>query len=201
MDISFRLERRETDSGEMPTKPAPASNMRGVCFDRWLIARFLVCFALGNTLQMCVVVYYMVHSQRNRTILEQGSPDYSLRNTLTEVALAIPAASSGLLLFIVYGTTAPFRREYRRWFQPCKRKCQGRDGPIMVAPLDSIKVTDQEAPSDPEKALDNDENSVANASEGERSPVSSTWELPPLDFDEFSAKNVLPRSNSKRSSG
>lgn len=192
MDFSFRVIRSETDSSGLPTKPAPASNMRSISYDRWLIARFLVCFALSNLLQVCLILYYMFVFDRNTGLTLQSGPDYSLHYTLDDLALTMPGVSSGLIIFIVFGTTAPFRREYRKWLQPCRRKCQGRDGPIMVAPLGSIRAANNEALPSRRRSFDEEEYNVVNEA-GSRSSTSSTWELPPMDFDEFSENEVLPR--------
>ncbi len=193
MGFSFRLNRSETDTSGMPTKPAAASNMRSISYDRSLIARFLVFFALSNVLQVCLILYYMFAFDRYMGLMDQGAPDYSLHYTLDDLALTMPGVSSGLILFIVFGTTAPFRREYKKWLQPCRRKCQGREGPIMVAPLDSINAANNEALPPRRRSFDEGENDMADEFE-RRSSTSSTWELPPMDFDEFSAKEVLPRS-------
>lgn len=193
LSFTFRVNRGETDSG-MPTKPAPACNMRSISYDRWLIARFLLCFLISNVLQVCLIIMYVVKVNRNSVLAVQAGPDYSLRYTLDDLAMVMPCVSSGLLIFIVFGTTAPFRREYRSWFQPCRRKRQGRDGPIMVAPLDSVNVARKETLSSHRRSLDDVDDTVTVGQSEGRSSVSSTSEIPPMDFDEFSEKEVSPRS-------
>jgi hypothetical protein len=193
VEFSFRLDRGERDSG-MPTKPAPANNMRNISYDRWLIARFLICFFLSNVLQICLIIYYMISFDRNTVLAMQAGPDYSLRHTLDDLGITMPGVSSGLLIFVVFGTTAPFRREYKKWFQPCRRKCQGRDGPIMVAPLDLMSTANQEALSGRTRSFDEEGHGEMVSGSGRRSSVSSAWKLPPIDFDEFSEKQVLPES-------
>jgi hypothetical protein len=193
VEVSFHLNRSETNVSAMPTKPAPPCDMRSISYDRWLIARFLVCFALSNALQVCLIVFYMKIYDRNTELAKQSGPDYSLHRTLEDLALSIPGVSLGLLIFVVFGTTAPFRREYRKWLQPCRRRCQGREGPIMIAPLDSVNAGSNEPHPDRRRCLDEETATVASVSQA-RSSVSTTWELPPIDFDEFSEKEVLPRS-------
>jgi hypothetical protein len=194
VDVTFRMNRTETDNSGMPTKPAPASNMRSMSYDRWLIARFLVCFGLSNVLQVCVILFYMFSFDQYKAVVEQGGPDYSLRSTLIDLSITIPGVASGLGIFIVFGTTAPFRREYRKLFQPCRRKRQGRDGPIMVAPLDSINNPTNEILSGRRRSLDEEESDLGKQST-RRSYDSSVWEIPPMDFGDFSEKEVLPRQS------
>ncbi|ERF71206.1 hypothetical protein EPUS_07889 [Endocarpon pusillum Z07020] len=193
MDFSFRMNRRASDASEMPTKPAPATDMRSIAYDRWLIARFLVCFGLSNGLQVCLIVYYYHVSARNTELADRGGPDYTLSSTLKELALSIPGVSLGLLIFIVFGTTAPFRREYRKWFQPCKRKRQGRDGPIMVTRLGSVNAANNELHSGQMRTAV-EESSIGVDDLERRNSFSSTWQLPPIDLDGFSEKEVFPRS-------
>ncbi len=193
MDFSFRMDRSETDASEMPTKPAPVNDMRSIAYDRWLIARFLVCFALSNGLQVCLILYYYLVFDRNTGLADRVGPDYSLSSTLKELAISIPGVSLGLLIFIVFGTTAPFRREYRKWFQPCKRKRQGRDGPIMVTRLGSANAANNELQSGQMRTVAGGRSANVDSLE-RRSSLSSSWELPPIDFVGFSEKEVLPRS-------
>jgi hypothetical protein len=193
VEVSFRFNRSETSVSPMPTKPAPACDMRSISYDRWLIARFLVCFALSNALQVCLIVFYMTVYDRNTELAKQSGPNYSVHRTLEDLALSIPGVSLGLLIFLVFGTTAPFRREYKKWLQPCRRKCQGREGPIMIAPLDSVNADGNEALSDRRRRVDEETATMASASQA-RNSVSTIWELPPIDFDEFSEKEILPRS-------
>lgn len=192
VDVTFCVNRSETDSSEMPTRPAPVTSMRSLSYDRWLIIRFLVCFSITNVMQVCLIIFYMFSFDRNAVILEQGGPDYSLDSTLDELGISMPGASMGLLIFIVFGTTAPFRREYRKWLQPCRRKCQGRHGPIMVVPLDSFKTTNSEGLPSRRRSFDEERNGGASGP-STRSSASRTWELPPMAFDEFSEREVLPR--------
>jgi len=192
VEVSFRFNRSETNVSVMPTKPAPACDMRSISYDRWLIARFLVCFALSNALQVCLIVFYMTVYDRNIELAKQSGPNYSVHRTLEDLALSIPGVSLGLLIFVVFGTTAPFRREYKKWLQPCRRKCQGREGPIMIAPLDSVDAGGNEALPDGRRRFDEETAPMASTSQA-RNSVSTIWELPPIDFDECSEKEVLPR--------
>ena len=191
MAVSVRINRSETNTSGMPTKPAPASDMKSIAHDHWLIARFIVCFGLSNVLQVYLIVYYMLYFDRKIGLAKQGGPDYSLHYVIDDLAVAMPGVSSGLLLFIVFGTTAPLRREYRKWLQPCRRKCQGRDGPIMVAPLNSLNAANSEAFPGRRRTFD-EADSFAVDEGARRVSVSSVWELPPMDFDDFSEKDVLP---------
>jgi hypothetical protein len=194
LDVSFRVDRSDTDTSRMPTKPAAPSHMRSITYDRWLIARFLICFGLSNVLWICLILYYMFLFDRNADLAREGGPDYSLHHTLDDIGLSMPGVSSGLLIFIVFGTTAPFRREYRKWLQPCRRRIQGRHGPIMVAPLDSVNAGSDEALTGQGVSFEQDASRTVEDS-GRRFSSSSAWELPPMDFDEFSEKEIIPRSS------
>lgn len=74
----------------MPTKPTPASNMRSISLDRWLIARFLVCFAVSDVLQVCFMLYYMEIFDCNIALAVESGPDYSFNSTLKELAIEHP---------------------------------------------------------------------------------------------------------------
>ena len=81
------------------------------------------------------MLYYMIVFDRNTDLAAQANTDYSVKNTLIDLAISIHGVSSGLLVFLVFGTIAPCRGEDNSWLQPCGRRCQGCDGLI---PLDSI---------------------------------------------------------------
>lgn len=129
--FSFRLEPNDSDQASTvgsTSRPHPAvESMRSVTYDRWLIARFLTSFAASNVMQSTVIIYYVLLYRRTGMLIEQNGPDYSMKTNLTDLAITMPSVSSGLLIFIVFGTTAPFRRVYTRWItcQSC-RKVKGK---------------------------------------------------------------------------
>lgn len=66
VQLSFRRKRSKTNS-RIVSEPAPSMSMRSESYDRWLIARFLCCFALSNVMQASVIVYYFL--LRSATLL------------------------------------------------------------------------------------------------------------------------------------
>lgn len=192
--VTFHVNRRGTDNA-VPTRPALATNMQSLSCDRWLIVRFLVCFAITNLLQVSLVIYHMLNFDRYKVILEQGEPDYSVKSVLDEVAITMPGVSTGLLIFVIFGTTAPFRREYREWLQPCRRRHQGRHGPIMVVPLISVNAANSEVRPEarPDRTRSVGVERIGSIGElSNWSSTSSIWGLPPLDFDDFSDMEGFP---------
>ena len=63
----------------------------------------------------------------------------------------------------------------------------------MVAPLCSIHAANNEAVPSRRRSFDEEGTDSINEP-SHRSSTSTIWELPPMDFDEFSEKEVLPRS-------
>lgn len=194
LDVSFRVTRSGSQDSDMPTKPIQSSNIRSMSYDRWLIARFLICFAISNVFQLSVIIWYVLSYRTTAAVLEQGEPDYSLESTLKYLAITMPGVASGLLIFFVFGTTAQFRSEYKRWLHPLRRKFQGREGPIMVAPLspNNPSSTNNVEPSLPPTNAES--GYTTNQEAGQRGSSNSTWQLPPFGFEE---KPVSPIENDR----
>ena len=199
LSVTFRLIRRETDPDGMPTKPASATDMKSMCCDRWLIVRFLICFALSDVLQVCVVIYYYLLYQRTMELAQRDGPDYRIGFTNEELAITIPGVVSGFGIFMVFGTTAPLRTQYKQWFQSCRRTLQGRHGPIMVAPLESVSTPEMvhaNGEAHPGQPMSIGEQDSRTSSRDTRMSSRSAWQIPPITFDdEFTEKEVLPPSS------
>jgi hypothetical protein len=133
VEFSFRLEPHDPSSAAPASRSHPAvESMRSVTYDRWLIARFLTSFAASNVMQSTVIIYYILLYRRNGMLVKQDGPDYSMKTNIADLAITMPSVSSGLLIFIVFGTTAPYRRVYKSWItcRSCRKgKSRSQEDP------------------------------------------------------------------------
>ncbi|OJD40188.1 glycoside hydrolase protein [Diplodia corticola] len=82
--------------------------------DKWLIVRFsiiMICLLVFETAQ---IVYQIVNYERNRhdSSTTATSPDFSAEQAKIDVSQDIPGTLPSIIAFLIFGTTAPFRRKY-----------------------------------------------------------------------------------------
>ncbi|OMP86379.1 hypothetical protein BK809_0003549 [Diplodia seriata] len=82
--------------------------------DKWLIVRFsiiMICLLVFETAQ---IVYQIVNYERNRhdSKATATSPDFSAEQAKIDISQDIPGTLPSIIAFLIFGTTAPFRRKY-----------------------------------------------------------------------------------------
>ncbi|KAK7750312.1 hypothetical protein SLS62_007719 [Diatrype stigma] len=92
-------------------------------YDRWLLIRFSAGFfilALFNMTNIICQVAWQANTSRD-TLSASAGPDRSAARARHDSALFLPGVSSSLLAFVIFGTTAPFRKHMRETFSVWRR--------------------------------------------------------------------------------
>ncbi|KAF2083366.1 hypothetical protein K490DRAFT_69884 [Saccharata proteae CBS 121410] len=102
--------------------------------DKWLIVRFGVIMAILLIFEAAVIVYELVNFRRNQqeTSTPDPAPDLSMEQTRVDLIQYIPGAAPPIIAFLVFGTTATFRKEYAKAFRRifcCMNRSRGRKAP------------------------------------------------------------------------
>lgn len=84
--------------------------------DKWLIVRFsiiMICLLVFETAQ---IIYQIVNYERNRhpSRTTAESPNFSAEQAKIDISQDIPGTLPSIIAFLIFGTTAPFRRKYAR---------------------------------------------------------------------------------------
>lgn len=99
--------------------------------DKWLIVRFsiiMICLLVFETAQ---IIYQIVNYERNQHDSKGAatSPDFSVEQAKIDISQDIPGTLPSIIAFLIFGTTAPFRRKYARLIRViccCERAQRGR---------------------------------------------------------------------------
>ncbi|KAK8024171.1 hypothetical protein PG993_012237 [Apiospora rasikravindrae] len=106
-------------------------------YDRWLMTRFSIAFVIlrrGNfseletltgdsIFELTNMLFQFTGMQNSNKDAFRSSPDISVERAKETAVLFLPGPAPSFLIFIVFGTTAPFRKHMYRTFMP---KCWQR---------------------------------------------------------------------------
>ncbi|KAK6839740.1 hypothetical protein PG995_007001 [Apiospora arundinis] len=96
---------------------------RGI-YDRWLMTRFTIAFFILGIFELSNMLFQFTGMQNSNKDASRSSPDTSIARAKETAVLFMPGPAPSFLLFIVFGTTAPFRDYIYRTFVP---KCWQRE--------------------------------------------------------------------------
>lgn len=77
-------------------------------------------------MQIYLIYYSIARYLGSRADAKNVKLDLSAGSAMISIVMFIPGVTLGLLIFIVFGTTGPFRRDYARWARFVVSACLGR---------------------------------------------------------------------------
>lgn len=79
-----------------------------------------------SIMQIYLIYYSIARYLGSRSDAKNAKLDLSAGSAIISIVMFIPGVTLGLLIFIVFGTTGPFRRDYARWARIVVCTCLGR---------------------------------------------------------------------------
>ncbi|TKA73602.1 hypothetical protein B0A55_05714 [Friedmanniomyces simplex] len=89
--------------------------------DKVLLLRFSIAFVILAAFEVTIVCFELADSQSARFLAQQAQPDYSTASAVTTILLFMPGVTQSLVAFLLFGTTAHFRKRYRDFFHAAVR--------------------------------------------------------------------------------
>ncbi|KAI5198298.1 hypothetical protein E4T39_06830 [Aureobasidium subglaciale] len=124
----------QTGGSQLPArKPAPAPRKNDSMYDKWLLIRFCICFVLLCIMQIYLIYYSIARYFASAANSKTAKLDLSAGAAQISLIMFIPGVTLGLLIFIVFGTTGPFRRDYATWARFLVSGCGGRSSRNSLA--------------------------------------------------------------------
>ncbi|KAG9694350.1 hypothetical protein KCU95_g5453, partial [Aureobasidium melanogenum] len=117
---------KQTESQLPAREPKPSTRKNDSMYDKWLLIRFCICFVLLCIMQIYLIYYSIARYLGSRADAKNAKLDLSAGSAMVSIVMFIPGVTLGLLIFIVFGTTGPFRRDYARWARHIVSSCLGR---------------------------------------------------------------------------
>ncbi|ETS79463.1 hypothetical protein PFICI_09316 [Pestalotiopsis fici W106-1] len=84
-------------------------------YDQWLMTRFAITFIMLSIFELFLIMFQVSSA---RTTIPADAPDLSADKAKSDFVLFMPGCLPGVLLFVVFGTTTPFRDHMRKTFLP-----------------------------------------------------------------------------------
>ncbi|KAH0149415.1 hypothetical protein KCU90_g11497, partial [Aureobasidium melanogenum] len=116
----------QTESQLPAREPKSGARKNDSMYDKWLLIRFCICFVLLCIMQIYLIYYSIARYLGSRADAKNAKLDLSAGSAMVSIVMFIPGVTLGLLIFIVFGTTGPFRRDYSRWARCLVSSCLGR---------------------------------------------------------------------------
>ncbi|KAK8071021.1 glycoside hydrolase [Apiospora hydei] len=89
-------------------------------YDRWLMTRFSIAFVILSIFELSNMLFQFTGMQNSNKDALRSSPDISVERAKETAVLFLPGPAPSFLIFIVFGTTAPFRKHmYRTFVSKC----------------------------------------------------------------------------------
>ncbi|KXJ86772.1 hypothetical protein Micbo1qcDRAFT_198217 [Microdochium bolleyi] len=90
----------------------------GGIYDRWLMIRFFMAFLMLGVFNVTTVLFQLNALNGNRKDGLSSAPDLSAERARTTILSFMPGTTPGIMLFIVFGTTAGHRKKIRQTVLP-----------------------------------------------------------------------------------
>ncbi|KAK9778792.1 hypothetical protein SCAR479_04415 [Seiridium cardinale] len=100
-------------------------------YDRWLMTRFAITFVMLSIFELFLILFQV---SSTRITIPDEAPDLSAAKAQSDFVLFMPGCLPSVLLFVVFGTTAPFREHMKKTFLP-KRFQTDNSGTEILGPV------------------------------------------------------------------
>ncbi|KAH0282855.1 hypothetical protein KCU62_g9422, partial [Aureobasidium sp. EXF-3399] len=116
MQSGMHSQMQNTNASQLPARePKSAQRKNDSIYDKWLLIRFCICFVLLCIMQIYLIYYSIARYLGSTANADTAKLDLSSGGATISLVMFIPGVTLGLLIFIVFGSTGPFRRDYARW--------------------------------------------------------------------------------------
>jgi hypothetical protein len=114
------------------------SERRKNIYDQWLVVRFTITFFMLSIFELFLVTYQLGSAKNSSPEAIGDHPNLTAERAKGDFILFLPGCCPSLLLFLVFGTTTPFREYMRKKFLPRRWQHREKDSTTSVAltPLD-----------------------------------------------------------------
>ncbi|KAK3628677.1 hypothetical protein LTR56_018492 [Elasticomyces elasticus] len=101
--------------------------------DKLLLFRFLIAFVILAIFEVTIVCFQLTWVENSAHLAKQEHADYSVSAANHEIILFMPGVTASLIAFLIFGTTAHFRKRYRDFFRSLTC-CGGKRRPSLSGP-------------------------------------------------------------------
>lgn len=106
-------------------------------YDRWLIIRFAIGFICLSIFQLVTILFQLGSMASNRADRLAEAPDLSGGRATMDFILFMPGVTASLLVFVVFGTTRPFRRTMYETLVPKRWQKEALVDSVLPTPYTS----------------------------------------------------------------
>lgn len=99
----------DTPSTIIQSSQLAAANIK---VDKMLLLRFGIAFVILSAFEVSLILFEFMRRSSARTLADQNQPDLSPAGAVNDILDFMPGVTASLLAFLLFGTTAQFRKRY-----------------------------------------------------------------------------------------
>ncbi|KAK6077773.1 glycoside hydrolase [Seiridium cupressi] len=107
---SVKYGNSSSNNSSLPNRASSYQQKSSGIYDRWLMTRFTVAFIVLSIFELTNMLFQFTGMSNSNKDAVSASPDYSVERAKETTVLFLPGPAPSYLLFIVFGTTTPFRK-------------------------------------------------------------------------------------------
>ncbi|KAK9774624.1 putative Glycoside hydrolase [Seiridium cardinale] len=115
---SVKYGNSSSNNSSVPNRASSYQQKSSGIYDRWLMTRFTVAFIVLSIFELTNMLFQFTGMSNSKKDAVSASPDYSVERAKETTVLFLPGPAPSYLLFIVFGTTTPFRKYMYATFVP-----------------------------------------------------------------------------------
>ncbi|KAK5124981.1 hypothetical protein LTR85_001171 [Meristemomyces frigidus] len=120
-------------------RPGPPQGAK-IKVDKVLLLRFTIAFVILSAFEVTLISFEFSRKVNARRLATQQQPDFSVAGAVNDILQFMPGVTAGLLAFLLFGTTAQFRKTYAKAFRSMRWRRSRR--PPSVRPAGGIGIWD-----------------------------------------------------------
>lgn len=143
VDYGANSEAMSSYTGSSRVSAGIGKERRKNIYDQWLVVRFTVTFIMLGIFEIALVSFQLGSAKNSSPEAIGPRPNLSAERAKGDFILFMPGCAPSLLLFLVFGTTTPFRDHMRKTFLP--QRWQGKDDApttLVLVPLENLSIDD-----------------------------------------------------------
>ncbi|KAK4549563.1 hypothetical protein LTR36_006560 [Oleoguttula mirabilis] len=129
----FRSIQGSTSAGTAHSETHPGQPVTAkIKVDKMLLLRFTIAFVILNAFEVSLLSFEFLRKINARTMAAEQQPDFSVGGAISDIEQFIPGVTAALLAFLLFGTTAQFRKKYGDAFRSMRCRRSRRPTPVQA---------------------------------------------------------------------
>ncbi|KAH8677573.1 hypothetical protein BX600DRAFT_131645 [Xylariales sp. PMI_506] len=130
---SSNTKQQSQQAGNHYTSAPRSTKKSSSIYDRWLMVRFTIAFVMLGVFELVIILFQLNSARNTSSGNTTAAPDLSAAKASSDFVSFMPGCVPGVLVFIVFGTSRPFREHMAKTFIPKRFRNEKPKSDAIVA--------------------------------------------------------------------